>query len=128
MPVTIEDLSKRLGLSRSTISKALNDRVDVSPQTKARIEKAASELCYQPSAAARNHRRQRTDKIGLVVNYPIHNVADFVAESITGMASAAEFAEGNLILKRPWRARKRVSRTCAGRATWMASSWLGRHG
>ena len=98
MPVTIEDLSIKLGVSRSTVSKALNDRGDVSPQTKVRVAQAAQELGYQPSAAARNLRRQRSDKIGLVVNYPIHQVSDFLAELIPGMASVAEEAEYNLIL------------------------------
>lgn len=98
MPVTITDLSKALGVSRSTISKALNDRPDVSPYTKARVLQAVREFGYQPSAAARNLRRQRSNKIGLVVNYPIYRVSDFLAELIPGMASAAEDGEYNLIL------------------------------
>lgn len=98
MPVTIEDLSKTLGVSRSTISKALNDRPDVSPDTKARVLQTVRELGYQPSAAARNLRRQRTSKIGLVVNYPIYRVSDFLAELILGMATAAEESQNNLIL------------------------------
>ncbi|MCY3979806.1 MAG: LacI family DNA-binding transcriptional regulator [Chloroflexi bacterium] len=98
MPVTIEDLSNKLGVSRSTVSKALNDRGDVSSQTKERVTQAARELGYQPSAAARNLRRQRTDKIGLVVNYPIFRVSDFLAELIPGMAMVAEEATYNLIL------------------------------
>ncbi len=98
MPVTIEDLANKLGLSRSTVSKALNDRGDVSPRTKERVLRAAQEVGYQPSAAARNLRRQRTDKIGLVLNYPIHRVADFLAELIPSMATAAEDAAYNLIL------------------------------
>lgn len=98
MPVTIKDLSKTLGISRSTISKALNDRPDVSPDTKARVLQTVHELGYQPSAAARNLRRQRTNKIGLVVNYPIYRVSDFLAELIPGMASAAEDGEYHLIL------------------------------
>lgn len=98
MPVTIEDLSKKLGLSRSTVSKALNARYDVADATRERVVQAANELGYQPSAAARNLRRQRSDKIGLVINYPIHMVSDFLAELIPGMATAAEAAAYNLIL------------------------------
>ncbi len=98
MPVTIEDLSNKLGVSRSTVSKALNDRGDVSPRTKERVTQAARELGYQPSAAARSLRRQRTEKIGLVVNYPIRRVSDFLAELIPSMATVAEEAEYNLIL------------------------------
>lgn len=98
MPLTIEDLSNRLGISSSTVSKALNDRPDVASATKARVVRAARELGYQPSAAARNLRRQRTNKIGLVVSYPVQRVSDFLSELIPGMASVAEGAEYNLIL------------------------------
>ncbi|MCY3832798.1 MAG: LacI family DNA-binding transcriptional regulator [Chloroflexi bacterium] len=98
MPLTIEDLSNRLGISSSTVSKALNDRPDVASATKARVVRAARELGYQPSAAARNLRRQRTNKIGLVVTYPVQRVSDFLSELIPGMASVAEGAEYNLIL------------------------------
>ena len=98
MTITIEDLSRQLRISRSTVSKALNDRSDVSNATKARVLRAADSLGYKPSAAARSLRRQRTDKLGLVVNYAIHAVSDFLAELIPAMATAAEDAEYNLIL------------------------------
>ena len=98
MPVTIEDLSNKLAVSRSTVSKALNDRGDVSAQTKERVTQAARELGYQPSAAARNLRRQRTNKIGMVVTYPVLRVADFLSELIPSMAAVAENAQYNLIL------------------------------
>jgi len=98
MPLTIEELANRLRLSASTVSKALNDRPDVASATKARVLQAARELGYQPSAAARNLRRQRSNKIGLVVSYPVQRVSDFLSELIPGMASVAESAEYNLIL------------------------------
>jgi DNA-binding LacI/PurR family transcriptional regulator len=98
MLVTIKDLSDKLGVSRSSVSKALNDRGDVSPQTKERVLQAAQELGYQPAAAARNLRRQRSDKIGLVLNYPFYRVSDFLAALIPGIATAAEESAYNLIL------------------------------
>jgi len=98
MPITIDELSQKLGLSPSTVSKALNNRFDVSSKTRELVLKAAIEYGYAPSAAARNLRRQRTDKIGLLVNYPIHRVTDFLAELIPGMAMAAEQASYHLIL------------------------------
>ena len=70
----------------------------MSPDTKARVLQAAHDLGYQLSAAARNLRRQRTNKIGLVVTYPIHRVSDFLSDLIPGMATVAEEAEYNLIL------------------------------
>ncbi|MCY4020438.1 MAG: LacI family DNA-binding transcriptional regulator [Chloroflexi bacterium] len=98
MPLTIEDLANELGVSPSTVSKALNNRADVSLKTKERVRRTVQELGYQPSAAARSLRRQRSDKIGLVVNYPIHRVSDFLAELIPGMATVAEQSEYHLIL------------------------------
>ena len=98
MPITIKELSEKLGLSRSTVSKALNNRFDVSEETRSRVLALANDLDYQPSAAARNLRRQRTDKIGLVVNYPIHRVSDFLSELLPGIASATEEGKYNLIL------------------------------
>ena len=98
MPVTIEDISRKLDLSISTVSKALNDYSDVSQATKDRIRNAAREMGYHPNRAARSLRRQRTEKIGVVVNYPINIVDDFLSELIPGAALAAEQADYNLIL------------------------------
>ncbi len=98
MPITIDDIATRLGVAPSTVSKALNDRDDVSARTKQRVKATVRELGYQPRAAARSLRRQRSDKIGLVVNYPIHMVRDFLAELIPGIAARAEESELHLIL------------------------------
>lgn len=52
--VTIEDISRQTGLSRGTVSRALNDRPDISAQTKQRVLEACSKLNYIPSHAARS--------------------------------------------------------------------------
>ena len=98
MPVTIADLSKHLNLSVSTVSKALNGYPDVAERTRKRVLMAARELDYYPSAAARSLRRQKTNKIGMLSNYPISRVGDYVAQLITGAAVAAEKEGYNLIL------------------------------
>ena len=98
MPVTIADLSKHLNLSVSTVSKALNGYPDVAERTRVRVFAAARELDYYPSAAARSLRRQKTNKIGMLSNYPISRVGDYVAQLITGAAVAAEEEGYNLVL------------------------------
>lgn len=90
MPVSIKDIAQKLGISVSTVSKALNDYADVSEATRQRVQKAARELGYHPSAAAQSLRSHRTRKIGLVVNYPIALVGDFISQVIIGAAKAAE--------------------------------------
>ncbi len=98
MPVTIDDVARHLNISVSTVSKALNGYSDVSTTTKERIQETARMLGYHPNMAARNLRRRRTEKIGVVANYPIDQVNDFLSELIPGMAAAAEQADYNLIL------------------------------
>ena len=116
MSINIEELSRTLGLSVSTVSKALNGYSDVSSTTRDRVLQAADHLGYQPSAAARNLRRKRTEKIGVVVNYPINIVDDYLSELIPGAALAAEQAAYNLILytsvaQHP----ERISKICQAR-------------
>ncbi len=98
MPVTIEDISKQLGVSISTVSRALNGKVDVSEATKERVQQVAQEMGYQPSAAARNLRRQRTEKIGFVFNTAISGISDYFAEIIAGATTAAEENGHNIVL------------------------------
>ncbi|MDJ0755831.1 MAG: LacI family DNA-binding transcriptional regulator [Ardenticatenaceae bacterium] len=98
MSITIEDISKHLNISVSTVSKALNGYTDVSSKTKERVAMAARELGYQPSAAARNLRRQRTDKIGFVFNNSLMYIGDYFAEIIVGATSEAESQGNNIVL------------------------------
>ncbi|MBU0639709.1 MAG: LacI family transcriptional regulator [Planctomycetes bacterium] len=66
--VTIEDISRRTDLSRGTVSRALNDRPDISEQTKQRVMKAVRELNYVPSRAARSLATGRNYAVAVVVD------------------------------------------------------------
>ena len=98
MSVTIEDIAQHLNLAISTVSKALNDYSDVSQKTKDRVLAAARELEYHPSAAARNLRRRRTDKIGFSFSFPVSLMSDYISRLITGAVTAGEQQGSNLIL------------------------------
>ncbi|MEM6529960.1 MAG: LacI family DNA-binding transcriptional regulator [Chloroflexota bacterium] len=98
MSITIRELSLKLELSVSAVSKALNGYPDISEETRERVLQAAREYGYQPSAAARNLRRQKTNKIGLVFNYPIEWVRDFLSELLPSIASVAEEANYHVTL------------------------------
>jgi LacI family transcriptional regulator len=65
--VTIGDVARRVGVSRTTVSHAFSGRRPVAPATRARILAAAEELCYYPNAMARSVRAGRTQTIGLSV-------------------------------------------------------------
>ncbi|MFP4016470.1 MAG: LacI family DNA-binding transcriptional regulator [Halanaerobiales bacterium] len=69
---TIRDVAEKAGVSIATVSRVLNKQVSVSPETRARVEKAISELNYQPNYLGRNLRRAET-KIILVILQNISN-------------------------------------------------------
>lgn len=97
MPITIKDVARHLGLSVSTVSKALNDYPDVSAETKARVVETAEVLGYHPSAAARSLRRHYTDRIGIVNPSTTFNY-DYFIELLRGVTVAAEQCDHNLVL------------------------------
>jgi len=101
MPISIQDISKQLGISVSTVSKALNSYADVSQATRERVQQAANEMGYYPSATAQSLRKQRTSKIGMVVNYPIGFVGEYLSRLMVGAALAAEDHDYHVILYSP---------------------------
>lgn len=101
MPVSIKDIAKRLGISVSTVSKALNNYTDVAQATRERVQQVAIEMGYHPSATAQNLRKRRTSKIGIVVNYPIGFVGEYLSRLMIGAALAAENYGYHVILYSP---------------------------
>ena len=64
--VTITDIAKACGVSRATVSKALNGAADISPETSKRIRDTAAALGYLPNAAARALKMGRSYNIGVL--------------------------------------------------------------
>lgn len=64
--VTITDISKACGVSRATVSKALNGAPDISQETAKRVRDAARALGYLPNAAARALKLGRSYNIGVL--------------------------------------------------------------
>lgn len=64
--VTIKDVAKAAGVSAMTVSRVLNDRPDVSPETRKRVQKVINELGYAPSEIARSLSHGRSNTIGVV--------------------------------------------------------------
>jgi LacI family transcriptional regulator len=65
--VTINDVARTAGVSRQTVSRALNDKGEIDGSTKQRVLDAVRELGYRPSRFARGLVRQDTTTIGLVI-------------------------------------------------------------
>lgn len=65
--VTLKQIAKELGVSVSTVSKALNDSPEIGEVTKTRILEFAALNNYKPNALARNLKNQRTNTIGVII-------------------------------------------------------------
>ncbi|MDR6979055.1 LacI family transcriptional regulator [Streptomyces sp. 3330] len=65
--ITINDVARSAGVSRQTVSRALNDKGEIDGDTKQRVLDAARALGYRPSRFARGLVRQDTMTIGLVI-------------------------------------------------------------
>lgn len=64
---TIQDIADVVGLSKSTVSRALKNHPDITDQTKRLVQEAVQLHGYQPNVFAQNFSRQRTNIIGIVV-------------------------------------------------------------
>ena len=87
--VTIEDISRDTGLSRGTVSRALNDRPDISERTKQKVLQTCRRLNYVPSHAARSLATGRNYAIAVIVD---DLRSSFVADFVRGVVSKAEAA------------------------------------
>ncbi|MBW7886714.1 MAG: LacI family DNA-binding transcriptional regulator [Caldilineaceae bacterium] len=67
MPVTLKDIAERVGKSVPTVSRALGDFGDISPETRREVQRVAREMGYEPSATARSLQKRRTDNITLIL-------------------------------------------------------------
>ncbi|MGW5643793.1 LacI family DNA-binding transcriptional regulator [Saccharopolyspora sp. NPDC003752] len=68
---TIADVARAAGVSRTTVSHALNGIGKVDPRTRERVAKVAAELGYHPSLRAQRLRHGQSRTIGLVSSMPV---------------------------------------------------------
>ncbi len=63
----IRELARHLDISIGTVSRALNGKADVNPETRKRVREAAAKLGYSPNQSGRSLRRGQTDMVGVIV-------------------------------------------------------------
>ena len=64
--VTIKDVAQDAGVSAQTVSRVINNRPDVAPETRARVQDAISKLGYAPNIIARSLIQGRSNTLGVV--------------------------------------------------------------
>ena len=68
MAVTIHDVAKLAGVNSSTVSRVINGKATITPDTKERVYAAMRELDYHPNSLARSLASGLSGAIGVVVN------------------------------------------------------------
>ncbi|MFW5941784.1 MAG: LacI family DNA-binding transcriptional regulator [bacterium] len=92
--VTLKDVAARAGVSYQTVSKVLNKRAQVMPETEERIWAAVRELNYRPNVSARNLRKQASNLIGYAWHYTPDDFMHPVLDAFVHSAANAAESEG----------------------------------
>lgn len=93
--VTLKDIGKEIGVSATTVSRALNNKPDISYETKQKIKEVAKRLGYSPNALARSLKAKKTSSIGVL----IADIADpFFAPVVKGIENTAREMGYSIIL------------------------------
>ena len=92
--VTLKQIAENLGISVTTVSKALKNYPDVSKKTKALVKEEAKKLHYKPNVFAVNLRTKESKTVGLIIPEVVHH---FFSSVINGIIEEAE-RKGYLVI------------------------------
>lgn len=93
--ITIKDIAKQLGISVSTVSRALQNHPDISDKTKLLVRDCAKRLNYKPNVMASNLRTSKNTTIGVILPELNHH---FFASVLDGIEQAAKQAGYSIII------------------------------
>lgn len=85
--ITIKTIAKELGVSTSTVSKALKDSHEIGKETKDRIQAFANHYNYKPNSLALQLRNQKTKVIGVILPKIVHHFFSTVIKGIEAFAN-----------------------------------------
>ena len=92
MAVTLNDVARRAGVSKSTVSNVVRGATPVSPVTRRRVEAAISELGYRPNEVARALKQRATRTLGLVITDTVNPFAATLAQAVVRRARRDGYA------------------------------------
>ena len=85
-PVTIKDIARALNLSTSTVSRALRDSYEISPETKRLVMEYAERLNYRPNPIALSLKGSSSKALAVIVPQIANN---FFSQAINGIEAIA---------------------------------------
>lgn len=98
MDLRLEDIGRLAGVSRSTVSRVINDQPNVKPDVRERVRDVIRRTGYTPNVAARSLVSRRSGVIGLVIPSRVHALFEdpYFGRLIQGI-SAASNQSGNTL-------------------------------
>jgi len=84
--VTIKDIAKELGISPSTVSRALKDHPDISADTKKAVQELALKWNYKPDPIALSLKSRKNKIIGVIIPEMVHYFFSTVISGIEDLA------------------------------------------
>lgn len=94
--ITIKDIAQMCNVSTQTVSRVMNKRPDVSPETREAVEKAIAEMGYRPSMLARSLVQQRSYTLGVILA-GLRYMG--VSQTLNGIAEESEHSGYALFVK-----------------------------
>lgn len=100
--VNLKTLSRQLGLTEGTVSRALNNYADISPKTRKRVRDAANDLGYQPNSNARRLATGNVECIAYVMPWQSAHIADpYLGELLDGISEVLAERQWDLTVTVP---------------------------
>lgn len=97
--MNLKSLAKNLGISETTVSRALNGYPEVSERTRQRVLAAAQQAGYRPNPMARSLASGRTNVVGIIHPLQANDLADpMFIQIVGGMVEALEARQMDLIM------------------------------
>jgi DNA-binding LacI/PurR family transcriptional regulator len=93
--VTIKDIAEQLGISPSTVSRALKNHPEISEETKRAVNELAKKLNYEPNAIALSLQSSKSNIIGLIIPEIVHY---FFSQVISGIEDVAYDADYHVMI------------------------------
>lgn len=98
--ITIAQIARMAGVSKTTVSRVLNKKPDVNPKTRKRIEELIAKYDFNPNAYAKAVSGQKSNTVALVIPYDENYIFanPYYSEMIRGVSGAVKQRGYHLIL------------------------------
>lgn len=89
--ITLKQLANQLGLSVSTVSRALTDSYEINVETKKKVQQLAKDLNYQPNPFASFLRKHKSKTIALIIPEISNNFFSLIIKGVESVCQANDY-------------------------------------